>query len=168
MAGLKNVENSQWGRVYADLAVSPAYPDNSGREPSVDPYGALWVRIAGGSPAPTNYASKALYRSAALLASGLVYTGSCDMLEFYGFKDGSISGYIHRFDAVALPANGVVPLIVIPVKTTDTIFSLSQPPLNLAAAMFTNGIFFAASSTIATLTYDATQLLWINALTGNY
>lgn len=164
MAGKKNLDFTQFGRVLASLASAVISPDNDGREVSVTPQGALWVKIDGSAPSSGGYAAKNYVSFEALVSEGLLATGAWDLLEFYGFREGSEKRYIHIFDDTSRPANGSAPKVVVPLFGTDTIFSNSNPPVPVANMMFTDGIYFAVSSTLATLTYDSDTGIWVNAM----
>lgn len=168
MAGIKTLLNTQWGRVLASLSSAVPSADNEGREPSVTPTGALWVQGADNVPSQQPYQTKEYYSSAALLANGLVATGECDLLQFYGFKASpAVLRYLLIFDAIALPVDTTIPFISIPLPATTTpVFSLTTPVLSVPARMFLTGVFFACSSTPNTLTFNAGTTVWLNAMVG--
>ena len=167
MAGFKTLFNTQFGRVLTALASAVPSADNEGREPSLTPQGAMWVKIDGALPAGVTYTSKSLVSSAALSAGAQLYTGTADILEFYGFKQGTSSlRFLQIFDSLAAPAPGAVPLISIALPGEDTVFSLSHAPIPVASANLATGLRFALSSTAAIYTAPGTGTVWVNALMG--
>ena len=71
------------------------------------------------------------------------------------FNNNGSTRYLQVFDAAALPANGVVPDLVIAVTTGATV----QIPLT-GRVPFATGIVLAISTTAATLTIGAADALF--------
>lgn len=168
MGGIKTLFNTQWGRVLASLTSAVPSGDNEGREPSVTPQGAVWVAIDGTNPVIPAFSTKTYFNSVSILSNGLVFTGASDIITIFGTKN-SVAAlrYLQIFDAIALPVNGTVPKISVPLATANAYFSIDYPVLPQVPRQFTTGIYFAMSTTQSTLTLAATGLVWVNAEIGS-
>ena len=95
-----------------------------------------------------------------LLAEHVVRNAPGTLLQLFGFSQNY--GFLHIFDAAAVPPDGTLPAISLPVWGFGSPFAL---PLNAQGRDFTNGIAWAFSSTAAALTRDSTAQIWANAET---
>lgn len=173
----KDATNFQWGRVSfeGDLAIptdvieSRCQLPNEAHEPLVDEFGRPYVRIAsnGGSFNVTT----GFYQTTVLATSGDIKTTPGTLLQVWGFNPSATTKvYLMLFDETGPPpANGTTPLITLPVQPNDGLFSLTlnQPDYGAPAVPVpfdTNGIEWAVSTTIPTLTLAVGVPIWVNAV----
>lgn len=92
----------------------------------------------------------------ALAASAVVATGPGWLYDLYGFN--TTEPYIQIHDAASLPADGTVPLLIIPVTAATPQWFEEHFPTGLR---FFNGLVICNSSTDATKTIggDTTQFV---------
>ncbi len=106
------------------------------------------------------------YDSQAPTNSDVIATGPLTFFRFLGInKAASGTLWIMFFDAAAVPANATVPLIA-PIPIAGGAFAaidLSVISEGLNGLATGNGLVWAASTTPATLTLDATSSIWMTA-----
>ena len=168
--------NWMWARVSfqgedadpADVIMARSGLANEGHEPLVDEYGRQYVRVSsslGNVPVTTGF-----YQTTVLATSGDIKTTPGVLLQVWGFNPNATTKvYFMLFDETGPPpANGTTPLITLPVQPNDGLFSLTlhQPDYGnpvLPVPFDTNGIEWAVSTTIPTLTLAAVPI-WVNAV----
>jgi hypothetical protein len=92
-------------------------------------------------------------------ASALVASGPQKVLTVDGYNAKSTKRWIMVFDATALPPNGTLPLMAAPATGYPGVFALRRPD----SRGFLSGVFWAASSSPLTLTFDAAASLRVDA-----
>jgi len=127
-------------------------PDGSLSECRLDTDGSLRVTLASEAIEP------AWDDSPGFVAQRVVKATPGTLLFLSCFAESS--GYLHVFDATALPPNGTRPTIAPLQLWWGWSASLPLPPRGRA---FRNGIVWAVSSTAATLTLDAAGRAFVNA-----
>lgn len=143
--------------------------DDDGGSLTVDSL-QLPAALVGGRLSVTGplFTTKTYYSSAAALLQGLIFTGACDIITLYGSKNSAADlRYLHLFDLLAIPGTGAIPKISIALSGVDTTFSIDYPIMPQGPRQFLNGIYFAISSTQATLTLAATGNVWVDGLIGS-
>lgn len=135
-------------------ASAPTTSSAQPQELQCDINGNLLVNIAaqgGNTPTSWNDFAPSSY-------SGVIKNAGGKLFSLYAANVGASTRYLMLFDAAALPANGAVPKIVIPLAVNDAdLFPFVRPK------SFTTGIVWGASSTATTLTIDATATIGVNA-----
>lgn len=126
-------------------------PDGSLSECRLDTDGNLRVTIAAESIEP------AWDDSPGLVASRVVKASPCMLLHLSGYSESS--GYLHIFDATALPANGTKPTIAPIAIWWGWTLTAPLPP---RGRVFKNGIVWAVSTTAETLTLDSAGRAFVN------
>lgn len=96
----------------------------------------------------------------AMLSERVVRAAPATLQQFFGFSE--TYGFLHIFDAIAVPPDGTPPAIALPIWGFGSPFTL---PLSAQGRDFVNGIVWAFSSTPAVLTRDSTAQIWANAQT---
>lgn len=126
-------------------------PDGTLSECRLDGDGSLRVTIAGESIEP------AWDDSPGLISNRVVKATACTLLHLSGYSESS--GYLHVFDANALPANGTKPTLApVPIWWGWTI----SLPLPTRGRAFKAGIVWAVSTTAEKLTLDPTGRAFVN------
>ena len=105
------------------------------------------------------------YDSQAPINSDVVEAASpCIFLDVIALNKGAATLYVMVFDTTSVPANATIPLFQpVPVPAgTQVVFSLNDLTGGgtLVGMKTTNGLCWAASTTVASLTVDATSSLW--------
>lgn len=127
-------------------------PDGALEECRLDGDGNLRVAIAGELIEP------AWDDSPGLVAHRVVKATPCTLFHLSGYSESS--GYLHVFDAAALPSNGTKPTLApVPIWWGWTI----ALPLPSRGRAFKNGIVWAVSTTPEALTLDVAGRAFVNA-----
>jgi len=109
--------------------------------------------------------------SQAYVNSGVIAAAPCTLLTAVGSNKGAAMLYIMFFDSATVPADGAIPVIEpIPLPPGGT-FNLNEQDLSRAGQgapnqnglTMVNGLSWAASTTAATKTVDATSSIWMTS-----
>jgi hypothetical protein len=90
------------------------------------------------------------------------------LLNMQALNIGSSQLYVMLFDAVSQPAPGAVPFqmpTAVNAKQSAFVFENDQLGDILTAYPLKNGLWWAASTTAASLTVDTTSSIWLSART---
>lgn len=142
------------------IAAVIGYSGSVGNQPEgggVRDYPALIGGIRADAKAQHNHESVPVSGSH-VVVSNMVMALTPATLYWLDFENGSgAANFIQVFDAAALPANGEIPLVSIPVAASASVFRRFEPPIWCAT-----GVVIAGSTTQATLTIGAADK-WITA-----
>ncbi|MBI2388627.1 MAG: hypothetical protein HYV09_03335 [Deltaproteobacteria bacterium] len=127
-------------------------PDGSLEECRLDADGNLRVVVATDSLEP------AWDDSPGFVAHRIVKATSGTLLHLSGYSESS--GYLHVFDATALPADGTKPTLAPALLWSGWTIAVPLPP---RGRVFKNGIVWAVSTTAEALTLDAAGRAFVNA-----
>lgn len=128
-------------------------PDGSLGECQLDPAGSLKVTL-GTDPALASTPDDC----AAFVAARVVRAGPCRLFHLAGLSNSS--GYLHVFDAAAVPAPGTPPLLAPFQLWPGLAFVL---PLPAGGRAFKTGVVWAVSTTLPAFSPDPTGQVWTNA-----
>lgn len=126
-------------------------PDGSLSECRLDTDGNLRVTLASDAIEP------AWDDSPGLVAHRVVKAAPATLLHLSGYSESS--GYLHVFDAAALPSNGTIPSVAPLTIWWGWSIALPLPPRGRA---FKSGIVWAVSTTAEKLTLDPAGRAFVN------
>lgn len=138
------------------IAVAPVAADGDHVSVRADTDAILLVRNVGGGGGAF---SPIRFNSAGDVASGIIKVTPGSLLDINAFNAANADRHLHLFDAIAVPANGAIPVWdPIPIARQQTIaFFWGESGLP-----FTVGIVAAVSTTRTTLTLAGADM-WISA-----
>ena len=133
--------------------------DNGVHELQCDSKGAVHVRVVGEGAEPGTVGSSSWTRTTSAIDRLSVKTASGKLLHVEGCNSSGSPFYIQVHDTPGTPTNGAIPVLSFAVPASGGVFSWDLP----RGRSFTTGIHIIASTTMATLTIDASAAFFMAA-----
>ena len=166
MSTTKSEFNQQWGRTAVDggdpvpATQTPAASSNFGREPLVDLFGRLWVRVAASIAPATSATAVQTFSVRSGVPTGTASTTAGKVYRAYAYNADNADHWLQVFDDASPPANGIIPVWQAFVEKGSGV----ELPISELGAYFAVGLGVALSTVPNFLQLPAANDYWIHVL----